>query len=490
MLNNPPQPSHTQSKTNNSLIVRVKRKRNINASESLFDQICIIEDFEPEQKKSLSSNRLTKSFSKLSYDNSAATNVNSHQTNNRFVILTRVNTINKSENNENSKISVDDLIVRNTDNILQNHHQYENEASTNRNSSNVMFVPSKKRVLHSSSSERYLVVDMTQVEINNTNNNNKEAKIFDSDRTQTSSSSSNQRIKTVILDPVTRQLNGAILLANKSGDFNGVVLALSHGANINHRTDVASGGWTALMVAVKHGNLRVIKRLLSQTCDVFILNEAGQTALDIARQLTTAVDPSLIPTSISITETNKFEIQQWLHRAALKQHHSQSQSYSRNQQFHSPSHNPHPTTSPFSTAGTAGMETIPEISTDDMMMVGAAESEDDYVYDIYHAMSTTDTTPTITSPQPTTTDECCDTSANPASASSTRPVLLSGFQGPIVPVEGLRIDDDSGNVELVFEYDSDWSALGEDDDSDSNAENHPSECLSVVFIFIRLCVFD
>lgn len=40
---------------------------------------------------------------------------------------------------------------------------------------------------------------------------------------------------------------------------------------------------------------------------------------------------------------------------------------------------------------------------------------------------------------------------------------------PIVQVEGLHISE-NGNVELVFQYDSDWSDLADDEDPDSNDE--------------------
>lgn len=53
-------------------------------------------------------------------------------------------------------------------------------------------------------------------------------------------------------------------------------------------------------------------------------------------------------------------------------------------------------------------------------------------------------------------------------------------------IKGLRIEEE--NIELVFEYDSDWSALGEGDDSDSNAENHPGEFLFSYSYFINSTV--
>ena len=198
---------------------------------------------------------------------------------------------------------------------------------------------------------------------------------------------------------------------------------------------------------------------------------------------------SVLPPA-SITETNKFEIQQWLHRAALKQHQLQSQSYSRNQKIHTSlsfnPHHDHNTAISSSAATAAAAETVSSATNDNGndMLIGAAESDDDYVYDIYHAMSTT---ADVADPQITSQTTDSTTPAPDSATAVTRPQLLSGFHGPIVPVEGLRIDDDSGNVELVFEYDSDWSALGEDDDSDSNAENHSSECV-VLYIYLSVCI--
>lgn len=38
--------------------------------------------------------------------------------------------------------------------------------------------------------------------------------------------------------------------------------------------------------------------------------------------------------------------------------------------------------------------------------------------------------------------------------------------------KGIQISATTGNVDLVFDYDSDWSDLGDDEDPDSNDERH------------------
>ena len=44
---------------------------------------------------------------------------------------------------------------------------------------------------------------------------------------------------------------------------------------------------------------------------------------------------------------------------------------------------------------------------------------------------------------------------------------------PLVAIEGLRIDGASNTVDFVeFDYDSDWSDLGDDEDPDSNDERY------------------
>lgn len=365
-------PENLQSRS--SLVVRVKRKRILNPSESL----CIVEDNIPDQKRLLSCNRVTKSFEKLNLNHNNTTS-NFNNTKN-YIILKRVNTIDASSSDENySKLNIDDLKVKNLV-LPQSSQQYDANIS-------VMLIPNKKRVFHSSTSERFLLVDMTQLDPVSNHNVSSESK-----------SAQGTPTKTPVLDPVTRQLNEAILTANKSGDFTGIVFAISHGANINHRTSDSSGGLTAIMAASRQCNLRIVKRLLSHCCDVFIRNAKGETPMDIAQRLD--VTPDMLST--------KFEIQQWLQRAALKHHNKVVSSLgSRDCKYTCSSHRDFDTTHKF------------QHSSADNEHDGDLDDKD-FVYDIFHAdgpEATVDVSVDIDSKKRRTHD------------------LLSTFRGPIVPVE-------------------------------------------------------
>ena len=67
-------------------------------------------------------------------------------------------------------------------------------------------------------------------------------------------------------------------LVSKS-DHIGIAEAISNGHDVNHQT---KAGNTALMVAAKIGDARVLKALLSGNADVNLRNKAGATALMIA----------------------------------------------------------------------------------------------------------------------------------------------------------------------------------------------------------------
>jgi hypothetical protein len=74
-----------------------------------------------------------------------------------------------------------------------------------------------------------------------------------------------------------------------------------------------------------------------------------------------------------------------------------------------------------------------------------AESEQDFVYDVYEVLETS------------TQGSLINTSTE-------------AFQGPTVLVPEVRIGEDS--CELVFEYSEEWSDLADDEDPDSNDERH------------------
>ncbi|CAB1459846.1 unnamed protein product [Pleuronectes platessa] len=56
---------------------------------------------------------------------------------------------------------------------------------------------------------------------------------------------------------------------------------LSHVPSLINQT--GSSGWTALMLAARHGQLPVVEELLSRGCDKFSVNSSSQTAYDVSR---------------------------------------------------------------------------------------------------------------------------------------------------------------------------------------------------------------
>lgn len=380
------------------LIVRVKRRR----SQSPSSTICIVQDDEQQDNKK---HGVAKSIDNIGAI-SLTTNVNieSKTSSRQWIMLKRAQTVESSFKGS----------------ILNLHSSYvppdETSSAQSTNKRSILFVPKKRTTMKSIEDRQYLVLDMNQITMGA-----QSSSIFPDGKASLSSSSvaTNSSIPTPsrqrILDPVTRQLDGAIQIANRSGDFAGVALAISTGANINHRTRDVHGGLTALIVATSHCNLRMVKRLLAQDADVFLTNIAGETALDVARSVIVSSDRLAL----------KMEIQQWLHRAALKQH-------ARREGRHA---------FPKQTANT-------DIEGTNSAMT-ETEGDGDYVYDIFQT--------------------------EPLAATGT--YEAESYSGPVVPVEGLQFTAGGGVIsdpELVFDYDSDWSALaaGDGEDSDSNDENH------------------
>ena len=406
--------------TTPSLVVRVKRKR----SQIPTDSLCIVQDDnEPSQKKALTT--ITNQIQQLNYQNNS---INSSSNQQNYMVLNRIDTI---DSNSNAAVS---LVMRDKDNknnkrtlITTNN---ENTQDSSSNSNNMLFIPKKKTTLLSSYHSDCILLDMMQVDLATTS----------STTTTTSNNNDNSNIKTKILDPATRQLNGAILIANKTADFNGVSLAISHGANVNHRTTDLTGGLTALMVATMKCNLRMVKRLLGQCADVLVTNALGQTALDIARTLDVSPDKFAV----------KLELQQWLYRATIQQRTKSSESSSTQDRMRR-----------MLILARDQLGGSNATLSDTLTAHMGEKEQDEYVFDIFQC-------PSASIPHSLSRATASDPiTATPASYDPPMPISC-----PVVPVEGLRFLADGG-VELAFEYDSDWSALA-DDDTDSNAENNPA----------------
>jgi hypothetical protein len=221
---------------------------------------------------------------------------------------------------------------------------------------------------------------------------------------------SNASSPTKVVDPATRRLEGAITTAYKTGDFTSVMTAMNSGANINFRTSPATGGRTILMCAAYHCNARMVKQLLARSVNIIQTDENGWTAMDYAQR--------------SVVSSNKLEskidIQQWIYRASIKQLQQ------------------HPNDGDNALVG------------DTQMTSQGFIGDDEYVYDIYCALSpeAEDAAKVVH------TDDAQNSQENNAA---------------VVSIDGL-VFGAGGEVELAFEYDSDWSDLADDEDVDSNDE--------------------
>jgi hypothetical protein len=175
--------------------------------------------------------------------------------------------------------------------------------------------------------------------------------------------------------------------------------------------------------------------------------------------------------------THRLEIQQWLSRAAV------------NERKHALKSTILTSTGTNDIKGTSRSARVRRRWHEDGEDRASSHEEDDeedgdYVYDIFQ----------ISDRQPDEgfqQDPAEDTPFDTLPSSNDLKDRDGGQLGIVVPVSGIHIAKD-GRIdvtqcdgftgdELMLEYDSDWSALGEDDDDDSNAENHPGKMSSNPF---------
>eukprot|EP00656_Telonema_subtile_P005591 TRINITY_DN12542_c0_g1_i1.p1 TRINITY_DN12542_c0_g1~~TRINITY_DN12542_c0_g1_i1.p1 ORF type:complete len:246 (-),score=114.78 TRINITY_DN12542_c0_g1_i1:151-888(-) len=79
----------------------------------------------------------------------------------------------------------------------------------------------------------------------------------------------------------SQQLDWALLGAVADGDVDGIIDALSNGADVNHH---ATGGGTPLMLAVSGGHSEAVDILLLYGANKELLNEFGQRAYEVAKE--------------------------------------------------------------------------------------------------------------------------------------------------------------------------------------------------------------
>lgn len=248
---------------------------------------------------------------------------------------------------------------------------------------------SKKRVF---SDTNMVVVDMAQVE-------------SQIPSVQASSSRSSK-----ILDPASRLLQRGIIVALEKGNFDDLSAALIQGADADVQTPLSGkfGGSTALMAAVAHSNIRMVKRLLLKDVNPAALNAEGKMALDLLKE----------------TKRNRevnIEIRLLLQSAVSKYYANQQRAGSRK-----------------------------------------VSSNDNYVMDIYCVPSSSST-----AAAPVSVFKSAETTAATAAAGSSSSDGVS-----VVRIEGLTVTSEGDVLIYDNEHDSDWSDLGDDEDPDSNDERY------------------
>jgi hypothetical protein len=212
------------------LIVRVKRKRDLESS----DSICIVESEVTGAKKSKLSS-LTKKISNLQTNEKAQRGK---------LILKRIHT-------------VDDV-------------------------NNMKIIEEMKRPRQTTSTgAQYVFTSSARITENSSN-------IFMVDLAHISSKSWEQQLPgpspskkgTKILDPATRALHAALQLNDPLQILEQMANAIEQGADVNYQRP--SDGFTALMMAAQYSNIRMVSKLLQKGANVFLQNQDTKSAIDFA----------------------------------------------------------------------------------------------------------------------------------------------------------------------------------------------------------------
>jgi hypothetical protein len=370
---------------NKHLYVRVKRSREDDPVENL----CLVEDAAPPKKRSMKA--LDAQLSGLSASSVPVPPP-------RRLLLSRVRTLQHADDSLLSGVAVHGT------------EETDEELPRKRRAVAKIVVTSGSKTVLTGSSEQCMVIDMAQVV----------SKPLPPAPALVSAVGTAAVSR--ILDPATRLLDRGIQTAVKNGDFNDVSSALMQGANADHQTASSAtgsqGGYTALMAACLHCNIRMVKRLVMKGVDVAKVSTDGRNALDL-----------LTVTPRNTNDAN--EIRTLLH-ALVKAAQSRA----------APCEARHP----------------------------GSSIDADYVYDIYQVDSTA---------QNAVTDQASADIPTATSAAEVDAIMTGdndndaecqgGEPMSVVRVEGLRILD-ADHIELMMAYDSDWSDLGDDEDPDSNDE--------------------
>jgi hypothetical protein len=418
-------PANNTDSKKGGLIVRVKRRRDQEPSDSL----CIVDDSElPASKRSprtLSSGMAATSlFEKTRSDGSRL----------RRFVMRRVNTVQSATDgagNDVALLSAKRDRSSSMDDATKDHDDVYSGGSTIASKKEVdgkkqhsgapkLLVTRGKKVLRGNDGN-FIVVDLSMESSG------------DGARTADGSAPQPTTTKFTLPDPPTRRLQAALdsgfapntAPAQVASALNDALTAVVQGARVEHARQ--NGGQTVLMLAARMLNTRAAERILARGANVHTQDAHGRTALEYAHGIKECPQP----VSNSVGGVARAAVEAFvllLNRTAAA--------------------HPLPVSS-WATGSVPGeVDPLEDISA--------------YVFDIFCLDEPSKDSEVQAESGPTTAE-------NPDDQMT---VEDSSFTTPlVVQVPGLRLGAD-GSAELVFAYDSDWSDLGDDEDPDSNDERY------------------
>lgn len=234
--------------------------------------MCIVEEsILPDRKKVKD---LIDNFVNLNQANDNDNENTTVTSNVQSLILSRIQTFQKSNDVDSQTIITATTINSNNNkrerNDEDNDEEHDNNNITNAISNNKIpamenrtWITQGKKYLRLSDTDSFVVVDLNQETISD----DKEKSVITVDDLGETSNKEQNTKKVKILDPPHRRLDLAIEKARVTLDFTDMNSALLLGANINYQRN--ENKQTCLMIAVMHANVRMVAKLLMKDVDIF-----------------------------------------------------------------------------------------------------------------------------------------------------------------------------------------------------------------------------
>eukprot|EP01041_Mallomonas_annulata_P011665 gene11665-24435_t len=406
--------------TGKELIVRVKRKRNTNPVDSL-----VVED--DSSRKRVSTSYLSKQLDALSTNDQLQQSTIGR----KQLLLHRVSTeLHQNNAANNADEHALQLVKKFRTDYNDNASAFKTSSESISPIDNSIWTTTSKKILNPDNSSSFLLVDISQHTIKDI------PKLTENDTT------SPKKKATKIITPITKQLDEAIENTYLTGDFTTIFDIIRQGADINYQR-TAHDGLSLLMLAAYLKNTQAVSTLLTKGANPLLQDTNAHSALNYATE--------------GISNKNKSnEIIYLIQNAIQSIEQKEQQKLLELQMSNESDLNEEYMIDIFSTI-------IPNNNNHHQQIESSIQSNE--------STSKNTLAPTSTSDE---SSSCTSTTTNTMQLSNN---LL--FHIPVVKVSGLQINE-TGTVDIAFEYDSDWSDLGDDEDPDSNDERfygrvlHPS----------------